>query len=81
VTRIIPGEEKYVDSTVKHLNLKLIKHSPSVALGQAKEEIVRIDKMEKEFRRTHIMCLNERSCTGDAGILFVDIISNLERIW
>jgi phosphate:Na+ symporter len=218
VTRIIPGEEKYVDSTVKHLNLKLIEHSPSVALGQAKEEImrmgefardglteaihylntqkkehaalafqyeeainkldhaitdylvqvshsslsdlhseehmnymniirdiervgdhteniiellelrisrkaplseqalgelnemfqltletltsaleslsqndsklaidvlakeVRIDKMEKDFRRTHIMRLNERSCTGDAGILFVDIISNLERI-
>jgi phosphate:Na+ symporter len=218
VTRIIPGEEKFVDTTVKHLNLKVIEHSPSVALGQAKEEIlrmggfakdglseaihylntqnndhaalafqyeeainkldkaitdylvqvsrsslsdqhsevhmnymniirdiervgdhteniiellelrmtrkaplsekalgelnemfqltletlndalqslsennvnlatgvlakeVRIDKMEKDYRKTHIMRLNEGSCTGDAGILYVDIISNLERI-
>jgi phosphate:Na+ symporter len=218
VTRIIPGEEKFVDTTVKHLNLKVIEHSPSVALGQAKEEIMRmgsfakdglseaihylntqnkdhatlafqyeeainkldkaitdylvqvshsslsdqhseehmnymniirdiervgdhveniiellelrtsrkaplsekalgelnemfqltletlndalqslsendvtlatgvlskevlIDKMEKEYRKTHIMRLNEGACTGDAGILYVDIISNLERI-
>jgi phosphate:Na+ symporter len=218
VTKIIPGEEKYVDMTVQHLNPKLLEHSPSVALGQAKEEILRmgnfakdglseaihflntqdksnatlayqyeeainkldkaitdylvkvsksslspehsedhmnymniirdiervgdhteniiellelrttrkaplssnalgelnemfqltletlnhalealskndlalanevlskevkIDKMEKDFRKTHIIRLNEGACTGDAGILYVDVISNLERI-
>jgi phosphate:Na+ symporter len=218
VTKIIPGEEKYVDMTVQHLNPKLLEHSPSVALGQAKEEILRmgnfakdglseaihflntqdksnaalayqyeeainkldkaiteylvkvsksslspehsedhmnymniirdiervgdhteniiellelrttrkaplsanalgelnemfqltletlnhaleslskndltlanevlskevkIDQMEKDFRKTHIIRLNEGACTGDAGILYVDVISNLERI-
>ncbi|MFP7298166.1 Na/Pi cotransporter family protein [Neobacillus niacini] len=218
VTKIIPGEEKHVDMTVQHLNPKLIEHSPSVALGQAKEEILRmgsfakdglaeaihflntqdksnaslayqyeeainkldkaitdylvkvskssltpehseehmnymniirdiervgdhteniiellelrttrkaplsadalgelnemfqltldtlnhalealskkdltlanevlskevkIDQMEKDFRKTHILRLNEGACTGDAGILYVDVISNLERI-
>ncbi|WHX98340.1 Na/Pi cotransporter family protein [Neobacillus sp. DY30] len=218
VTKIIPGEEKYVDMTVQHLNPKLIEHSPSVALGQAKEEILRmgdyakdglaeaihflntqdksnaalayqyeeainkldkaitdylvevskssltsehsedhmnymniirdiervgdhteniiellelrttrkaplstealgelnemfqltletlnhaleslakndltlanevlskevkIDRMEKDFRKTHILRLNQGACTGDAGILYVDVISNLERI-
>src|SRR5699024_11630909 len=40
----------------------------------------KIDKMEKEFRKKHIIRMNAGQCTGSAGIVFVDIISNLERI-
>jgi len=40
----------------------------------------RIDKMERTFRKKHILRINEGICTGQAGIVFVDIISNLERI-
>lgn len=43
-----------------------------------KEE--QIDKLERKLRRTHITRMNEGLCTADAGIVFVDIISNLERI-
>ncbi|MCL6572264.1 MAG: hypothetical protein K6T88_11355, partial [Bacillus sp. (in: Bacteria)] len=32
---------------------------------------VRIDKMEKNYRKTHILRLNDGACTGDAGILYV----------
>ncbi|MET3682425.1 phosphate:Na+ symporter [Alkalibacillus flavidus] len=39
-----------------------------------------IDEMERTYRKKHIMRLNEGKCTGTAGIIFVDIISNLERI-
>ena len=39
-----------------------------------------IDKMERKFRKKHIMRLNEGQCSAQAGIVFVDIISNLERI-
>ncbi|MCH4825735.1 Na/Pi cotransporter family protein [Planococcus halocryophilus] len=39
-----------------------------------------IDKMERKFRKKHILRLNEGVCTGQAGIVFVDIVSNLERI-
>lgn len=39
-----------------------------------------IDKMERVLRKKHIMRLNDRKCSGDAGIVYVDIISNLERI-
>lgn len=41
---------------------------------------VQIDKMERQFRRDHIVRMNEGLCTGTAGVVFVDIISNLERI-
>ncbi|WP_062198634.1 Na/Pi cotransporter family protein [Massilibacterium senegalense] len=43
-----------------------------------KEE--QIDTMERTLRKQHIQRLNEGACSGSAGIVFVDIISNLERI-
>ncbi|MBO1004826.1 Na/Pi cotransporter family protein [Pseudogracilibacillus auburnensis] len=43
-----------------------------------KEE--KIDRMERDLRRNHIMRLNANECTGTAGIVYVDIVSNLERI-
>jgi phosphate:Na+ symporter len=39
-----------------------------------------IDRMEKTFRKKHIIRLNEGSCSGPSGIVYVDILSNLERI-
>lgn len=39
-----------------------------------------IDKMERTLRKKHILRMNEGACTGQAGIVFVDIVSNLERI-
>ncbi|WP_438825307.1 Na/Pi cotransporter family protein [Bacillus sp. JJ1609] len=39
-----------------------------------------IDSMERTIRKQHILRMNEGQCTGQAGIVFVDIISNLERI-
>ncbi|HSO57571.1 MAG TPA: Na/Pi cotransporter family protein [Paenisporosarcina sp.] len=39
-----------------------------------------IDKMERKFRKKHILRLNEGTCSPQAGIVFVDIVSNLERI-
>ncbi|MCJ8009214.1 Na/Pi cotransporter family protein [Lederbergia wuyishanensis] len=43
-----------------------------------KEKI--IDEMERDLRKKHIKRLNENQCTGTAGIIYVDIVSNLERI-
>ena len=39
-----------------------------------------IDKMERKFRKNHIVRLNEGKCTAQGGMIFVDIVSNLERI-
>ncbi|MBU3192541.1 Na/Pi cotransporter family protein [Clostridium algidicarnis] len=40
----------------------------------------RIDTLEREFRSSHIRRLNEGTCTATAGAVYLDIISNLERI-
>ncbi len=39
-----------------------------------------VDQMERAFRGHHIKRLNEGSCFPASGIIFLDVISNLERI-
>ena len=39
-----------------------------------------IDIMEKKYRLNHIERLNTRSCKLGSGIVYLDIISNLERV-
>lgn len=43
-----------------------------------KEE--RIDLLERKYRKQHILRVNEGRCSAQAGIVFVDIIINLERM-
>lgn len=39
-----------------------------------------VDAMEKRLRRLHIQRLNEGLCTPTSGVLFIELITNLERI-
>lgn len=39
-----------------------------------------VDQMEISFRDSHIKRLNEGRCHPESGVLFLDLISNLERI-
>lgn len=40
----------------------------------------KMDEMSQTFQDNHIRRLNEESCTVDTGILFINMVSNLERI-
>lgn len=40
----------------------------------------RIDKLEKGFRNNNIIRLNSKQCYANAGVMFFDLLSNLERI-
>ncbi|ASK63178.1 sodium-dependent phosphate transporter [Virgibacillus phasianinus] len=57
--------------------LNAMDREEALAVVQKEDEI---DKMERSYRKKHIIRMNEGLCTGSAGIVFVDIISNLERI-
>jgi len=39
-----------------------------------------IDDMEKELRKAHIARVNARTCSGNVGAVYLDMLSNLERI-
>ena len=64
-----------VNQAVKALDL--MDREEALVVVQKEDQI---DKMERNFRKKHIIRMNEGQCTGSAGIVFVDIISNLERI-
>ena len=41
---------------------------------------VRVDTLEREYRDNHIKRLNNGECNAYAGTLFIDLLSNFERI-
>lgn len=47
---------------------------------QVLEAEAEVNKLEKELRDKHIKRLTEEQCSSMAGITFLDLISNLERI-
>lgn len=65
--------------TVKQAVDALAKMDREEALAVVQKED-EIDRMERKFRKKHIIRMNEGLCNPSAGIVFVDIISNLERI-
>lgn len=64
-----------VDKAIRSLDTNDIELAKTVA-----EQEDLIDKMERKFRKNHIVRLNGGQCSAQAGIVFVDIVSNLERI-
>jgi phosphate:Na+ symporter len=65
--------------TVKKSVQSFDENNMDLAREVAKQE-EQIDKMERRLRKEHIFRLNNGECTVQAGIVFVDIISNLERM-
>src|SRR5690625_7091848 len=66
-------------STVKQAvkSLEQMDREEALAVIQKEREI---DTLERNYRKKHIIRMNEGLCDGSAGIVFVDILSNLERI-
>ena len=51
------------------------------ALAQKVLEIENeVDAMDKAFRSNHMLRLNQSKCSVDSGVLYLDLLSNLERI-
>lgn len=47
---------------------------------QVIEMEAKVDMLERQFRKNHVVRLNSGACDGQAGMFFVDMLSNLERI-
>lgn len=62
------------------LSMSSLKNSDFNSAQEVIEIEGEIDLMEKTLRKTHIRRLNEGRCETNAGIIFLDIISNLERV-
>jgi phosphate:Na+ symporter len=60
--------------------LYALEHGDKEAAGDVLEGEAELDRMELEYRKAHINRLNQNLCTGNSGAIYLDILSNLERI-
>ncbi|SOC11594.1 phosphate:Na+ symporter [Ureibacillus xyleni] len=81
VTKIVPGEDRAIEFGAKHLDHSLIEQSPSIALGQAKQEVVRMG----EFAVTGLQESMQFLFTSDTKhigmtVQLEEAINNLDRV-
>jgi phosphate:Na+ symporter len=89
------SDNKIVFSDFAIDELKLITESVDGALSNALEALKTeepglvqlvddyentVDDLRDEFKAKHIQRLNEGNCNISAGVLFLDLITNLERV-
>jgi len=60
--------------------LNSFKTADEVMIKQVFQFEEQIDTLEKKNRKSHIKRLNDRACKPESGIVYLDVISNLERI-
>lgn len=65
--------------TITHA-LAALEHDDHDQAQQALNEETELDLMEAEFRKNHINRMNNNICSPNTGPIFLDILSNLERI-
>lgn len=63
------------DNAIKALELGEVSYAVKTAFLEQQ-----VDKMEKELRASHITRLSNAECSVNAGIHFLDLLGNLERV-
>ena len=49
-------------------------------MEQVKDTEEKIDVMEREYQASHVERLTRNECTAEAGMLYSDVLSGLERV-
>ncbi len=63
-----------------HMCIEVFAHHKEELLPRIEEVEERVDIMERQVQQAHIDRLKRNECTPDAGMLFSDIVSGLERV-
>ena len=77
--RDLTAMSDYVHSMVEDAIVALKNRDFNLARDVRRRED-EVDRMEREYREGHIGRLNNYQCIPGAGVIFLDVISNLERI-
>lgn len=69
-------------ATLESVNLSITSYSnmESVSVEEIENIEDRVDSLEKQFRNNNIKRLNGKQCMASSGVIFFDLLSNLERI-
>lgn len=81
VTKLVPGEDETIEYSPKHIDKSFIKQSPAIALGQAKQEVVRMGEFAVKGLQETIALLETRDQKhADKTFLLEEAINSLDRI-
>jgi phosphate:Na+ symporter len=61
-------------------SLKAMKTRDKKLAGSVQAQEDAVDELEQTLRENHIERLNNQQCAPGAGVVFLDVINNLERI-
>ncbi|AZU62025.1 Na/Pi cotransporter family protein [Neobacillus mesonae] len=80
VTKVVRGEDQAIDFKPMHLNPIFIENSPSLALGQAKEEVVRMAELSLSGLQEASAYFHTRQKKhADTAIQLEKVIDNLDK--
>lgn len=70
------------DKTMKAMEIAIESYNNKKIMAPIEIEQIEdeIDELEKKFRENNIKRLNEKSCSAASSVIFLDLLSNLERI-
>lgn len=74
------GEMLELVNTVVRYAIEMFVKSEYTHMQDVIELEDRVDEMEREFQKAHVERLTRGECTPEAGMLFSDVISGLERV-
>ncbi|MDV4150186.1 Na/Pi cotransporter family protein [Clostridium sp. AL.422] len=77
------GEIKLIfDKTIEAIEIAIDSYNNKSLTAPKEIEVIEeeIDILEKKLRENNIKRLNEKSCSAASSVIFLDLISNLERI-
>ncbi|MBQ7972719.1 MAG: Na/Pi cotransporter family protein [Lachnospiraceae bacterium] len=63
-----------------HYSIRVFAHNEEEYLKEVDMLEERVDEMEEKIQMTHVQRLTENRCTAEAGMIFSDIVSGLERV-
>lgn len=75
----LEGIFKYTENSLE-LSIEAYTSNDLAKANSVQQYEERVDSLEKELRSSHIRRLHLGACNAYAGTLFLDVISNLERI-
>jgi phosphate:Na+ symporter len=67
--------EQMFDSIIGALESNDIKASKNALANENK-----INRMQLDFRRSHVQRMSEGICSAETGLVFIDLIDNIEKI-
>ncbi|KZZ86334.1 Na/Pi cotransporter family protein [Bacillus sp. SJS] len=79
-SKIIPGEDPSIEYRTKHLDPLFIEQSSSIALGQAKEEVLRMGRFSVQgLKEANSYLKTNQQKHAQSAIQFEEVINNLDR--